>query len=67
MKETRNIYKKNGPWEGEHLNFKPKCLSRRESRGAGLDNLFQIMLLPRCPRTNDPIGADRHFVCAWRE
>ena len=49
MKETKNLLR-NWAWEGKHLNFTPKYLSRRELRGAGLANLFQSMLLPSLPR-----------------
>ena len=49
MKETK-ILLRNGPLEGKHLNFTPNYLSRRESRGAGMANLFQILLLPLCSK-----------------
>ena len=56
MKEIKNLLS-NGPWEGKHLNFKPKCLSRRESRRAGLAKLFQTMPLPLCSRPMTPSQA----------
>ena len=53
MKETKNLLS-NGALAGKHLNFKPKCLSRPDSKRAGLANLFQTMPLSLCPRPMTP-------------